>query len=172
VREVSDIAALVAARQDRVLPLETLDKLRVNPYLLNQVALNPDMRQQITEKPPGEATNALWKGFLEERDELLGLLGESGYAEMEEFYRARFFGEAFETEKLKTLPFGEFLYEAFMSSVESLKRGEQGSDWRLEWLKFLEYNYFSGSFLAGVLRYVELRFQTIAGISYALLRTG
>ncbi len=83
-----------------------------------------------------------------------------------------FFGEAFETEKLKTLPFGEFLYETFMSSVESLKRGEQGSDWRLEWLKFLEYNYFSGSFLAGVLRYVELRFQTIAGISYALLRTG
>jgi len=114
----------------------------------------------------------LWKGFLEELDELLGLLGESGYAEMEEFYRARFFGEAFETEKLKTLPFGEFLYETFMSSVESLKRGEQGSDWRLEWLKFLEYNYFSGSFLAGILRYVELRFQTIAGISYALLRTG
>jgi len=65
VREVSDIAALVAARQDRVLPLETLDKLRVNPYLLNQVALNPDMRQQITEKSPDEATNALWKGFLE-----------------------------------------------------------------------------------------------------------
>jgi len=52
VREVSDIAALVAARQDRVLPLETLDKLRVNPYLLNQVALNPDMRQQITENLP------------------------------------------------------------------------------------------------------------------------
>jgi len=71
VREVSDIAALVAARQDRVLPLETLDKLRVNPYLLNQVALNPDMRQQITEKSPDEATNALWKGFLEELDELL-----------------------------------------------------------------------------------------------------
>jgi len=108
VREVSDIAALVAARQDRVLPLETLDKLRVNPYLLNQVALNPDMRQQITEKPPGEATNALWKGFLEELDELLGLLGESGYAEMEEFYRARFFGEAFETEKLKRYPLESF----------------------------------------------------------------
>jgi len=68
---------------------------------------------------------------------------------MEEFYRARFFGEAFETEKLKTLPFGEFLYETFMSSVESLKRGEQGSDWRLEWLKFLEYNYFQGLFWRG-----------------------
>jgi len=172
VREVSDIAALVAARQDRVLPLETLGKLRVNPYLLKQVALSPDIREQITEKTPDEATNALWNGFLEELDELLGLLEESGYTEMEEFYRARFFSDAFETEKLKMLPFGDFLYEAVVSSVESLKRGEQGSDWRLEWLKFLEYNYFSGSFLAGVLRYIELRFQTIAGISYALLRTG
>ena len=171
-REVSDIAALVAARQDRVLPLETLGKLRVNPYLLKQVALSPDIREQITEKTPDEATNALWNGFLEELDELLGLLEESGYTEMEEFYRARFFSDAFETEKLKMLPFGDFLYEAVVSSVESLKRGEQGSDWRLEWLKFLEYNYFSGSFLAGVLRYIELRFQTIAGISYALLRTG
>jgi len=172
VKEVSDIAALVAARQDRVLPLETLDKLRVNPYLLKQVALNPDIREQIAEKSPDEATNALWEGFLEELDELLGLLEESGYKQMEEFYRARFFGEPFEMERLKALPFGDFLYEAFVSSVESLKSGEQGADWRIEWLKFLESQYFSGSFLAGVLRYIELRFQTIVGISYALLRTG
>jgi len=72
--------------------LETLDKLRVNPYLLNQVALNPDMRQQITEKSPDEATNALWKGFLE------GCLVYSERVDM------RKWKNSFETEKLKTLP--------------------------------------------------------------------
>jgi len=140
--------------------------------LLNQVALNPDMRQQITEKSPDEATNALWKGFLEE---LMSCLVYSERVDMRKWKNST--GHAFSVKllkrkSLKTLPFGEFLYETFMSSVESLKRGEQGSDWRLEWLKFLEYNYFSGSFLAGVYVMWNYDFQTIAGISYALLRTG
>jgi len=53
----------------------------------------------------------LWKGFLEELDELLGLLGESGYAEMEEFYRARFFGEALKRKSLKRYPLESFFNE-------------------------------------------------------------
>jgi hypothetical protein len=151
--------------------MNDLEKMRVNPFLVLQIPLTGKLKEQVAGKSAREAMDALWNDFLHELNELLPLIEEGGYKSLRAFYEARFFAVDYDEEFMKELPFGAFLYSAYMKTKEAIKNGEPNPpDWRKEWLSYLEYQYFLGSFLAGVLRYIELRYQTVTGLSLALLK--
>ncbi|WP_018962990.1 hypothetical protein [Coprothermobacter platensis] len=169
---LADISALVASRQDLTVPLDTLKKLQTDPFWIRQIPLSNALKEQISGKSARRAMEVLWENFLSELDELSMYLEEDGYDIVKAFYEARFKGTEFDEELLRKMPFGNVLSELFIRSKNTKQTANESPvDWRVEWLKYLEQEYYSGSFLAGVLRYIELRFQTVAGLSLALLRT-
>ncbi|NPV88578.1 hypothetical protein HPY42_03535 [Coprothermobacteraceae bacterium] len=172
-KEVLDVIGIVAGRQDLVLPMELLDKLRRDPYLVEQISLPSRLKDEITAKTAHQAMENLWHHFLAELDELLPLIFAQEQDGLRSFYSSRFKGTPLNLDVLRSMPYGDVLWKLIVAYREALAKGELAveQDWRTQWLNFLEGEYYSGSFLAGVLRYLEMRYQTVSGLSYALLRS-